>query len=69
MQRKSEVSDALVMFMEDVGIPRKLIFEGSQEQNGPNSKFMRTVKKSNDVVKHQAILPMAKQSGTRSQGG
>ena len=46
MQSKSEVSDALIMFMEDVGIPRKLIFDGSQEQNGPNSKFMRTVKRN-----------------------
>ena len=32
--------------MEDVGTPQKLIFDGSQEQSGLDSNFMKTIRKN-----------------------
>ena len=46
MKSKSDVSDLIVMFIEDVGTPQKLMFDGSQEQNGLDSNFMKTVPKN-----------------------
>ena len=46
MKLKSEVPDSLVMFMEDIGVPRRLIFDGSREQCMPGSEFMRLIKKN-----------------------
>ena len=46
MKRKLEVSDSFVMFMEDVGVPRKIIFDRAQEQWGPDSKFMSRIRKN-----------------------
>ena len=46
MKLKSDVPDSLVMFMEDIGVPRKLIFDGSREQCMPGSEFMRLIKKN-----------------------
>ena len=46
MKLKSEVPDSLVMFMEDIGVPRRLIFDGSREHCMPGSEFMRLIKKN-----------------------
>ena len=46
MRLKSEVSDSLAMFMEDIWVPRKLIFDGSREQCSPGLDFMRVIRKN-----------------------
>ena len=42
---KSEAGDALKTFCAEFGVPEKLVFDGSKEQTGKNTEFMKQIKK------------------------
>jgi hypothetical protein len=44
MKLKSETGESLQVFSEDVGLPRKLIFDGAAEQMGFNTDFMKRIR-------------------------
>ncbi len=46
MKRKSEAGTALIDFTHDVGVPRKLVFDGAKEQVGPQTEFMKCVRRN-----------------------
>ena len=41
MKAKSETDKTLKKFIQDVGVPRKLIFDGAMEQVGPDTEFQK----------------------------
>ena len=45
LKSKSQTDEALQAFLEDVGTPRILKFDGAKEQTGPKSKFMSLLRK------------------------
>ena len=45
MDSKSKAGDALRMFCQEFGIPEKLTFDGSREQTGKGTTFMKEVRK------------------------
>jgi hypothetical protein len=45
MERKSQAGEALHSMVDEVGIPDKIVFDGSKEQTARNSEFMRGVRK------------------------
>ena len=51
MDSKSKSGDALRLFCQEFGVPEKLIFDGSKEQSGKNTEFMKQVRK-NDIDCH-----------------
>ena len=51
MKSKSEAGCALQHFQEDVGTPRVLVVDGSQEQTGKKSEFFERTRKSNVVLR------------------
>jgi hypothetical protein len=46
LRSKSEAGEALICFTQEVGVPRTLVFDGAKEQVGPNTEFMRCVRKN-----------------------
>ena len=52
MKKKAEAGDTLNRFIQDIGIPLELRYDGSKEQCGPDSKFQRTILK-NRIVPHR----------------
>lgn len=40
---KASAGDALQHFLEDIGVPNEIVVDGSQEQVGPQSDFMKLV--------------------------
>ena len=45
MDSKSKTGDALRMFCQEFGVPEKLTFDGSREQTGKGTTFMKEVRK------------------------
>ncbi len=52
MKRKAEAGDTLRKFIQDVGIPHELRYDGSKEQCGPDSAFQQTIIK-NRIIPHR----------------
>ena len=48
MDSKSKSGNALRLFCQEFGVPEKLVFNGSKEQCGKNTEFMKQVRK-NDI--------------------
>lgn len=44
MDRKSKAGDALRLFCQEFGVPEKLTFDGSKEQNGKGTEFMKQIR-------------------------
>lgn len=53
MDTKARAGEALQEFCTEFGVPEKLTFDGSREQNGRNTEFMRTIKKHH--IQHHTI--------------
>jgi hypothetical protein len=51
MDSKAKAGEALRVFCEEFGVPDKLTFDGSKEQNGKNTEFMKQIRK-NDIDYH-----------------
>ena len=47
MDSKKKAGDALCTFCQEFGIPDRLTFDGSKEQNGKNTEFMKQIRKNN----------------------
>ena len=47
MDSKSKTDDALKVFCGDFGVPYNLTFNGSKEQTGKNTTFMKEIRKHN----------------------
>ena len=47
MDKKSKAGDALRLFCQEFGVPEKLTFDGSKEQTGKNTSFMKQIKTHN----------------------
>ena len=45
MVRKSSAGDKLNCFFHEVGVPERLVFDGAKEQCGPESEFMKSVRR------------------------
>jgi uncharacterized protein YggL (DUF469 family) len=45
MTNKSDAGDALRQFINEYGRPEKLMFDGSQEQCGRKTEFMKNIRK------------------------
>ena len=46
LRSKSAAGDSLVNFTNQIGVPNKLVFDGAKEQVGPNTIFMRCIRKN-----------------------
>ena len=55
METKGQAGEALSTFCKTFGVPDRLIFDGSREQNGKNTKFMKTIRKYG--MDHHTIEP------------
>ena len=51
MDSKAKAGDALRIFCSEFGVPKKLIFDGSKEQTGKGTEFMKQIRK-NDIDYH-----------------
>ena len=51
MDSKGKAGEALRIFCQEFGVPDKLNFDGSQEQNGKRTEFMHQIRK-NDIDYH-----------------
>ena len=51
MDSKRKAGDALRLFCSEFGVPEKLIFDGSKEQNGKDTEFMRQIR-THDIKYH-----------------
>ena len=51
MDKKSKAGDALRLFCAEFGIPDRLTFDGSKEQTGTGTEFMKQIRK-NDIDYH-----------------
>ena len=51
MDSKGKAGKALRIFCQEFGVPDKLTFDGSQEQNGKRTEFMHHIRK-NDIDYH-----------------
>ena len=47
MDSKSKAGDALRLFCAEFGVPDRLVFDGSKEQTGKNTEFMKQIRKNN----------------------
>ena len=47
MDSKGKAGDALRLFCQEFGVPEKLTFDGSKEQTGKNTKFMKQIRSHN----------------------
>ena len=45
MDSKGKAGEALIIFCQEFGVPDKLTFDGSQEQNGKQTEFMHQIRK------------------------
>ena len=48
MDSKGKACEALRIFCQEFGVPDKLTFDGSQEQNGKRTEFMHQIRR-NDI--------------------
>ena len=48
MDSKGKAGEALIIFCQEFGVPDKLTFDWSQEQNGKRTEFMHQIR-SNDI--------------------
>ena len=55
MDKKSKCGDALKIFCREFGVPESLTFDGSKEQTGKNTTFMKQIRSNN--IKHHIIEP------------
>ena len=55
MDSKSKAGDALRVFCEEFGVPDRLVSDGSKEQTGHKTEFIKTVRKNN--ITHHVIEP------------
>jgi hypothetical protein len=55
MEKKSLAGAALRQFIQDFGVPERLTFDGSGEQTGPKTKFMKDVR--NHAIDYHVIEP------------
>jgi hypothetical protein len=46
MEKKSNAGDAIGTFAEEVGVPDTLVFDGSREQCGPKTEFMKFIRRN-----------------------
>ena len=51
MDSKGKAGDALRLFCQEFGVPASLTFDGSQEQNGKNTQFMKQIR-THDINYH-----------------
>ena len=51
MDSKRKAGDALRLFCSEFGVPEKLIFDGSKEQNGKDTEFMKQIR-THDIKYH-----------------
>jgi hypothetical protein len=51
MDSKSKAGDALRLFCQEFGVPEKLTFDGSKEQTGKGTEFMRQIR-THDISYH-----------------
>ena len=51
MDSKSKAGNALRLFCQEIGVPEKLTFDGSKEQTGKNTEFMKQVRR-HDIDYH-----------------
>ena len=51
MDSKAKAGEALRVFCQEFGVPEKLTFDGSKEQTGKNTEFMKQIRK-NDIDFH-----------------
>ena len=47
MDRKKKAGDALRLFCQELGVPEKLIFDGSKEQTKKGTEFMNQIRSQN----------------------
>ena len=47
MDKKGKAGDALRLFCQEFGVPERLVFDGSKEQTGKGTEFMRQVRRHN----------------------
>ena len=55
MDKKSKCGEALKTFCREFGVPESLTFDGSKEQTGKNTLFMKQIRSNN--IKHHVIEP------------
>lgn len=55
MQSKSMAGEGIRQFIHEYGRPEHLVFDGSQEQCGKKTEFMKNVRKY--AIDHQEVLP------------
>ena len=55
MRSKSQAGEALNAFKQDIGVPKRLIFDGSMEQCMPNTEFMKSIQR--DHIEWRNIEP------------
>ena len=46
MRTKAEAGESLVHFTQQVGVPNKLVFDGAKEHVGPNTEFMKCIRRN-----------------------
>ena len=51
MDSKSKAGNALRLFCQEFGVPEKLVFDGSKEQNGRGTEFMKQIRQ-HDIDYH-----------------
>ena len=53
MVTKKEVGDTLGRFLEDVGIPRKVTYDGAPEQVGEKTSKFQNIMQKREIIGHQ----------------
>ena len=53
MISKKEAGDTLGRFLEDVGTPRKIIYDGAPEQIGNKTSKFQTIMRKHQILGHQ----------------
>ena len=66
MDREGKAGDALKVFCREFGIPDNLTFDGSKEQGGKNTEFMKQINKHN-IDYHVAELDHHKQNSAEGK--
>ena len=61
MDSKSKAGDTLRVFCREFGVPESLTFDGSKEQCGKNTEFMKQIRK-NDIKHHITEPDLHKQN-------
>lgn len=61
MSSKKQAGDALRLFCQEFGVPERLTFDGSKEQNGKNTQFMKQIRR-HDIDYHVSEADMHNQN-------